>query len=54
MREAVKSAARLAEAELRRVGPLVAVAEVAQGAKILAIDLCILLHIFFGGVSGPP
>ena len=26
----------------------------AKGAKILAIDLCILLQIFFGGVFGPP
>ena len=25
-----------------------------RGPKILAIDLCILLHIFFGGVFGPP
>ena len=41
-------------AEPRRVRYLVAVAEVAKGAKILAIDLCILLHIFFGGVFGPP
>ena len=31
-----------------------AVAEVAKGAKILAIDLCILLQIFFGGVFSPP
>ena len=40
--------------ELRRVGHLDASAEVAKGAKILAIDLCILLQIFFGGVFGPP
>ena len=40
--------------ELRRVRHLDAIAEVAKGAKILAIDLCILLHIFFGGVLGPP
>ena len=32
----------------------VAGAEVAKGAKILAIDLCILLQIFFGGVFLPP
>ena len=31
-----------------------AFAEVAQGAKILAIIFCILLHIFFGGVLYPP
>ena len=39
---------------LRRVGHLGAVAEVAKGAKILAIIVCILLHIFFGGVLYPP
>ena len=40
--------------ELRRVGHLDASAEVAKGAKFLAIDLCILVQIFFGGVFGPP
>ena len=38
----------------RRVRYLDAIAEVAKGAKILAIALCILLHIFFGGVLEPP
>ena len=49
-----QSAARPGGAELRRVGHLDASAEVAKGAKILAIDLCILLQIFFGGVFRPP
>ena len=40
--------------ELRRVRYLDAIAEVAKVAKFLAIDLCILLQIFFGGVLGPP
>ena len=38
----------------RRVRHLDASAEVVKGAKILAIDLCILLQIFFGGVFSPP
>ena len=54
MREAIKSAARPGGARARRVRHLVASAEVAKGAKILAIELCILLQIFFGGVFGPP
>ena len=54
MREAIKSAARPGGARARRAGHLDASAEVAKGAKILAIDLCILLQIFFGGVFGPP
>ena len=41
-------------AGLRRVRHLDAGAEVAKGAKILAIDFCILLQIFFGGVLVPP
>ena len=41
-------------AGLRRVRHLFAVAEVAKVAKILAIDLCILLQIFFGGIFIPP
>ena len=35
---------------LRRVGHLDAIAEVVKAAEFLAIDLCILLQIFFGGV----
>ena len=54
MREAIESAARPVGAEQWRVGHLDAIAEVAKGAKILAIDLCILLQIFFGGVFRPP
>ena len=49
-----QSAARPAGAELRRVRHLDTIAEVAKGAKLLAIDLCILLQIFFGGVFRPP
>ena len=45
-----QSAARPGGARARRVRHLDAIAEVAKGAKILAIDLCILLQIFFGGV----
>ena len=45
-----QSAARPGGARARRVRHLVAVAEVAKGARILAIVLCILLHSFFGGV----
>ena len=48
--EVNKSAARPGGARARRAGHLDAIAEVAKGAKILAIDLCILLQIFFGGV----
>ena len=50
MREAIQSAARPVGARARRVRHLDAIAEVAKGAKILAIDLCILLQIFSGGV----
>ena len=45
-----QSAARPGGARARRVRHLVAVAEVAKGAKFFAVDLCILLQIFFGGV----
>ena len=38
----------------RRVGYLVMVAERAKVSKFLAIVVGILLHIFFGGVFGPP
>ena len=54
MREASKSAARPGGARAGRARHLDAVAEVAKGAKILAIAVCILLQIFFGGVFGPP
>ena len=54
MREAIKSAARPGGARLGRVRSLDAGAEFAKLAKILAIFFCILLHIFFGGVLGPP
>ena len=54
MRVAIKSAARPGGARARRARHLDAAAEVAKGAKILAIDLCILLQIFFGGVFLPP
>ena len=54
MREAIKSAARPGGARARRARHLDAIAEVAKGAKIIAIALCILLHIFFGGVLEPP
>ena len=48
MREAIKSAARPGWGGARRVRYLDAIAE------ILAIDLCILLQIFSGGVLVPP
>ena len=49
-----QSAARPGGARARRARHLDAIAEVAKGAKILAIDLCILLQIFFGGGLFPP
>ena len=45
-----QSAARPGGARARRARHLDAIADVAVVAKILAIDLCILLQIFFGGV----
>ena len=54
MREATESAARTGGAGPRRARHLDAIAEVAKGAKIIAVDLCILVHIFFGGVLEPP
>ena len=54
MRGTLKSAARPGGARSRRVRLPVAVAEDAKLAESLAQVLCILLHIFFGGVLGPP
>ena len=54
MRGTLESAARPGGARATACRHLDAIAEVAKGAKILAIDLCILLQIFFGGVLVPP
>ena len=54
MRVAIDSAARPGGARARRARSLDAIADVAVVAKILAIDLCILLQIFFGGAFSPP
>ena len=54
MREAFKSAARNEVEELAACQTTQEVAEKVKVGKFLAIVVCILLHIFFGGVFGPP